>query len=71
VFIKVYRIPLSDVHTLELFTDGYPLVPTGSTIQAWEQANAVVEAEDPYRYKKYLATKPKDDRTVVIMNFGS
>jgi hypothetical protein len=69
-FIRVYRFLLADVHTLEIFSDGYPLVPEALTLEAWEAAYAQVEAEDPERYLKYLSTKSKDDRSVMIINFS-
>ena len=70
-FVKEYHFPLAGLSTLEFFTDGYVIPPSEITIEAWEQTHAQVCVEDPYRYKKYLATKPSDDRTVAIIRFSA
>jgi len=64
-----YNIPLEDVKTLEMFTDGYFSIPKESTIDAWEKEFVKVEKEDPYKYKEYPSTKIKDDRTIMIVRF--
>ncbi len=66
-FIGVYTIPISEINTLELFTDGYPLIPKGSSINNWEEAFEEVQANDPDRYLKYPSTKSSDDRTLIII----
>ena len=38
--------PKSEIHSLELFTDGYPTCPTGTRVKDWEEAFFRVEAED-------------------------
>ncbi len=68
-FIHTYTFPLSKVQTLELFSDGYPVPAHKPTIKSWEEAYKSVEHSDPYRYKEFPATKPKDDRTIAIMQF--
>ncbi|MBP9802272.1 hypothetical protein KBC40_01635 [Patescibacteria group bacterium] len=66
-FIKVFKYPSDDVNLIELFTDGYFITPTGTTIDDWEKGAAKVEKEDPDKWKKYKSTKSKDDRTVAII----
>ena len=68
-FIRVYTFPLADVHTLELFSDGYPHPADDTTVASWEAAYRYVERVDPHRYKDFLATKSADDRTVKILKF--
>lgn len=71
-FVKVYRFPLKDIRTLEIFSDGYCVVPDEPTVEAYEKAFAQSEKEDPLRWKKHKAVKTatpeqfSDDRTVVI-----
>lgn len=71
-FVKVYRFPLKDVQTLEIFSDGYCVIPDEASIEAYEKAFFESEAEDPLRWRKYPAVKTStpeqfsDDRTVVI-----
>jgi hypothetical protein len=66
-FIRTYRIPFSIIDTLELFTDGYPTLPLGTTIEDWEKAFADVQRRDPNRCLDFPSTKPTDDRTVLIL----
>lgn len=68
-FIKVFEYPINMVSTIELFTDGYFSIPTGITIEDWEKTFEQGEQEDPDKYKKYLSTKSKDDRTIAIIKF--
>jgi len=68
-FIRVHTFPLQSIHALEVFSDGYPLLPTETTVAAWESAYHSVQESDPYRYKKFPATKPKDDRTIAVVRF--
>lgn len=68
-FIKVFEYPINTVSTIELFTDGYFCIPAGVTIREWEKAFEKGEQEDPNKYKKYLSTKSKDDRTIAIIKF--
>lgn len=65
-FIKAHKFKLQDVKTIEIFTDGYFAIPKKASIGAWEKMHQQVEKEDPYKYKKYKSTKPKDDRTIVV-----
>lgn len=68
-FIKVFKYQKENVKTLELFTDGYFDTPKGKTIKDWEKIYKQIEKKDPFKYKKYLSTKPNDDRTILIINF--
>lgn len=68
-FIKVFKFFMNKVNTVELFTDGYLSVPNKTTINDWEKIHKKIEKEDPYKYKKYLSVKSKDDRTVAIIKF--
>jgi hypothetical protein len=68
-FVKTLEIPREQIQLIELFSDGYPAIPSGSTIEDWENAFKEAEREDPDRWKKYQSTKPKDDRTVAIVRF--
>lgn len=74
-FIKTYVFDLKDVKTLELFSDGYFILPKIAEIKAWEKGFFKGEKEDPLRWNKYPAVKgimPDmyfDDRTIIIVNF--
>jgi hypothetical protein len=68
-FVEVFSYDISDVHTLELFTDGYFDVPWEVSIKWWEDIHKKVEKKDPYKYKHYKSTKSSDDRTVMIITF--
>lgn len=65
-FVKVFVVRLSDVHTFEIYSDGYYRVADQPTIESWEESYRIVEREDPYKYLKYQAAKISDDRTVLI-----
>ncbi|NOZ32221.1 MAG: hypothetical protein GXP01_03915 [Alphaproteobacteria bacterium] len=60
---------LSDVHSIELFSDGYFKLGDTFGVRAWEQAFDEVEAEDPHKIYAYASTKGStnvaltDDRT--------
>lgn len=75
-FIKTYVFDLEDIKTLELFSDGYFILPKLAEIEAWEEAFFVGEKEDPLRWEKYPAVKGvmpgiySDDRTIVIVNIA-
>ncbi len=71
-FIKIYMFNKADVHTLEIFSDGYYLLPEVANIEVWEKAFLTAEKEDPLRWEKYPAVKAStpeqfsDDRTILI-----
>ncbi len=64
---------LSEIETIELFSDGYFGLPEGSDIADWEDWIAMVEAEDPSKLGRFSSTKGSvgrcltDDRTVLII----
>ena len=72
-FIKKYTFKLKDIKTLELFSDGYFVLPAAPEIATWEEAFFAGEKEDPLRWNKYPAVKSatkdmfSDDRTIVIV----
>jgi len=68
-FIKTFKFNRTGIKKIELFTDGYFSIPPKATIKGWEELHRKVEKEDPDKWKKYLSTKPKDDRTIAIIIF--
>ena len=66
-FVNFFEFSLSDVKTIELISDGYFSIPDEVSIDAYEEEYKKVEEEDPDKYIKYLSTKSKDDRTIVII----
>jgi hypothetical protein len=74
-FIKKYTYDLRSIKTLELFSDGYHILPHSSDINSWEEKFFEGEKEDPLRWKSYPSVKSaspgkfSDDRTVLIAKF--
>jgi len=74
-FIKKYTCNLKDVKILELYSDGYYILPYSPTINSWEGKFFDGEKEDPLRWGKYPSVKVSfpgqfsDDRTILIVNF--
>ncbi len=75
-FVRVFTVDVKDVQTLEMYSDGYFKPALDATIDSWEQAFQEVEAEDPYKLRRYASVKgsipgvrPTDDRTVLIARF--
>lgn len=68
-FIKIYHFPLNRINSLEIFSDGYYGMPKGVNVKDWEDMYKSIQKQDPYKYKKYKATKVKDDRTVMVIQF--
>jgi len=72
-FIKKYAYDLKNIKTLELFSDGYHVLPHSSSINSWEKKFFEGEKEDPLRWRKYPSVKAasknmfSDDRTIVIV----
>ena len=67
--------PNTEVHNVELFTDGYMSCPVGSSVCDWEDEFFRVEAEDFHQcgifagIKGSTSTKFSDDRTVLTVRF--
>lgn len=68
-FIETISVPLAELQTIELFSDGYFSVPAEFGIAAWEAEFDRVEREDPHKIGRYMSTKGTtetaltDDRT--------
>lgn len=71
-FVKTYEFNAVDVHTLEIFSDGYCEIPQEAEITSWEETFMTSEKDDPLRWEKYPAVKCSspdqfsDDRTILI-----
>ncbi len=67
-YIIVKEFALSDISTIDIVSDGYPILENSeSTVENFENEFRRVEEEDPYHYIINPGTKPGiDDRTVVI-----
>ncbi len=65
---------ISEIETIELFSDGYFGCPEGTIITDWEAWYAHVEAVDPARVAGFASTKGSvgrrlaDDRTILIVH---
>jgi hypothetical protein len=65
----------SEVHSIELFTDGYMSCPAGTTVRDWEDEFFRVEAQDFHKYgafagvKGSMSTQFSDDRSVLTVHF--
>ncbi|RJQ36915.1 hypothetical protein C4559_04240 [Candidatus Microgenomates bacterium] len=74
-FIKVYKFDLRDVKSIEIFSDGYFILPDTQEIKDWERGFTEGEEADPLRWRKYPAVKGafkdnfSDDRTILIVKF--
>lgn len=68
-----FERPADEIHCIEIFSDGYPGVPGGTTVRDWESLYAEAERVDPERISNYPAVKGSaagrfaDDRTVLIV----
>lgn len=68
-FIRQDTLRRADLHTIELFTDGYFRPGDGFGVAAWEAAFREVEREDPAKVDRYLSPRGSaggrwaDDRT--------
>ena len=67
--------PKSEVHSVELFTDGYMSCPAGTRVRDWEEEFFRVEAEDFHKcgafagVKGSSSTQFSDDRSVLTVRF--
>ena len=68
-YIEHRSYALADIHTLELFSDGYFEPGKGFGVAHWEESFRAVEAADPHKIDRYISTKGTtaaaltDDRT--------
>lgn len=66
------RLPRSDVTSVEIFSDGYFLLPDAVSVAAWEEAFARTEAEDFHKLHRFANVKGStsrefaDDRSVIV-----
>jgi hypothetical protein len=73
--IHIERIPRRDVHTIEIFSDGYFKMGRDFGVASWETAFAEAEREDPAKVLLYpspkgsTATTWADDRTYLGIRF--
>jgi hypothetical protein len=74
--LRYFSRPLADVHSIELFTDGYMSCPqSGVSVMDWEANFAQDEAQDPEKIGHYAGVKGSteayfsDDRTVLSLSF--
>jgi len=68
-FVKTFDYDKDEIRTIELITDGYFDIPQEVSIAAWEKSHAIVELEDPDKWKNYKSVKSNDDRTIAIIKF--
>jgi hypothetical protein len=74
--IRTLDVPIAEVETLELSSDGYPAQPDAVNIAAWEAALAHADLTDPDRIGAYPSTKGRhgitfgDDRSILIISAG-
>ena len=67
--------PKSEVHSIELFTDGYLSCPAGTSVRHWEDEFFRVEAEDFHKCGAFAGVKGSsssqfsDDRSVLTVHF--
>lgn len=72
--IVEFQRPAKSIKSLELFSDGYQVIPDGTTVENWENSFWNVEREDPDRISSHPETKGSttekfaDDRTVLIIH---
>lgn len=66
------RLPRAEVHTLEIYSDGYFEEPDEVSLDAWEAAFARTEAEDFHKLHRFAnvkgstSTEFADDRSVIV-----
>ena len=67
--IVALSLPLAEVETIEIYSDGYFSAAPGFGVAAWEAEFQRVEQEDPHKIGRYMSTKgtteaaQTDDRT--------
>jgi hypothetical protein len=60
-YIVARRYPISEIDTIELFSDGYFELGAEFGTASWEEAFQRVEKEDPYKIGKYMSVKGTTD----------
>jgi hypothetical protein len=60
-YIETRSYALKDVHTIELFSDGYFKLGEEFGVASWEQAFREVEEEDFHKLGRYMSTKGTTD----------
>lgn len=66
------RRPLEEINSIEIFSDGYFLLPEEVSISGWEEAFARTEAEDFHKLHRFANVKGStsrefaDDRSVIV-----
>jgi hypothetical protein len=66
------RLPRAEVASVEIFSDGYFLLPDAVSVAAWEEAFARTEAEDFHKLHRFANVKGStsrefaDDRSVIV-----
>jgi hypothetical protein len=73
--VQFRRLPRAEVHSLELYSDGYFKPGADFGVASWEEAFREVERDDPAKVLQYLspkgstATHWSDDRTYLGVRF--
>ena len=71
-FVSFER-PAAEIHSVEIFSDGYLELPDEVSLAAWEAVAARIEAEDPGKVITHWGVKGSsdeqlfDDRTVILL----
>jgi len=60
-YIVAKRYPISEIDTIELFSDGYFELGSEFGVASWEEAFRRVEQEDPYKIGRYMSVKGTTD----------
>ncbi|MBK1794157.1 hypothetical protein JHL21_06550 [Devosia sp. WQ 349] len=60
-YIETRSYSLKDVHTIELFSDGYFKLGDRFGVASWEAGHEEVEAEDFHKIARYMSTKGTTD----------
>lgn len=74
--VRVLDVPMAQIKTLELSSDGYPAQPNDVSIAAWEDLLAEADKVDPDRIGRFASTKGRagknfgDDRSILIVSAG-
>lgn len=67
-------VPKAVIHSIEIFTDGYPDIPSGTRVADWEAAFFAAEDSDYHKIGRFASVKGStsdqffDDRTVLLLS---